>query len=284
MIEKVVKFGGLSISEKELQNKDSKVLLQSIMSQWLPLSDAVLSMIVKCLPDPCTAQPFCITRLVPRREFLPGSCDPSVLSEAERVRKYIETCDSSSTAPGVAFISNMFTVPVKALPPDPTGLPVSDSGDSNECFLAFARVFCGTIKSGQWIFVLSALYDPLKSDTTMQRHVQEVELHQLYQMIGQGLIQVPNATAGMIVAIKGLSQHVLKSAILSTTKDCFPFSSMAFQVAPTLCVAIEPSDPADMGALIKELRLLNRADPSVEITVSSSGGSRILIRGAIIGL
>ena len=44
---------------------------------------------------------------------------------------------------------------------------------------------------------------------------------------------------------------------------------MAFQVSPTLCVAIEPSDPADMGALIKGLKLLNRADPFVEINVSS---------------
>jgi ribosome assembly protein 1 len=282
MIEKVVKFGGLSISEKELQNKDPKVLLQSIMSQWLPLSDAVMSMVVKCLPDPCTAQPFRITRLVPHREFLPGSADPAVLSEAERVRKCIETCDSSSTAaPSVAFISKMFTIPVKALPPDPTGLPVSDSGDSDECFLAFARVFCGTIRSGQRIFVLSALYDPLKSDTSMQRHVQEAELHQLYQMMGQGLIQVPSATAGMIVAIKGLAQHVLKSATLSTTKDCFPFSSMAFQVAPTLRVAIEPSDPADMGALIKGLRLLNRADPFVEITVSSRGEHVLAAAGEV---
>ncbi|KAJ4770472.1 elongation factor family protein [Rhynchospora pubera] len=281
MIEKVVKFGGLSISERELQNKDSKVLLQSVMSQWLPLSDAVLSMVVKCLPDSCTAQPFRITRLVPQREFLPDAADPAILSEAERVRKCIEICDSSSTAPSVAFISKMFTVPVKALPPDPTGLSVVDSADTDECFLAFARVFCGTIRSGQRMFVLSALYDPLKSDQTMQRHVQEVELHQLYQMMGQGLIQVPSAHAGMIVAIRGLAQHVLKSATLSTTKDCFPFSSMAFQVSPMLRVAIEPSDPADMGALIKGLKLLNRADPFVEITVSSRGEHVLAAAGEV---
>ncbi|KAF3323054.1 elongation factor Tu GTP-binding domain-containing protein 1 [Carex littledalei] len=281
MIEKVVKFGGLSVSDKELQNKDPKALLQSVMSQWLPLSDSVLSMVVKCLPDPCMAQPFRITRLVPPREFVPSNADPAILSEAERVRKCIEICDSSNTAPGVAFISKMFTVPVKALPPDPTGLLVSDFSDSDDCFLAFARVFCGTIRSGQRMFVLSALYDPLKSDPTMQRHVQEVELHQLYQMMGQALIQVPHARAGMLVAIKGLAQHVLKSATLSTTKDCFPFSSMAFQVAPTLRVAIEPSDPADMGALIKGLRLLNRSDPFVEINVSSRGEHVLAAAGEV---
>ncbi|GJU94100.1 elongation factor-like GTPase 1, partial [Tanacetum coccineum] len=42
-------------------------------------------------------------------------------------------------------------------------------------------------------------------------------------------------------------------------------------VSPTLKVAIEPSDPADMAALMKGLRLLNRADPFVEISVSARG-------------
>ena len=46
---------------------------------------------------------------------------------------------------------------------------------------------------------------------------------------------------------------------------------MVFQVSPTLKVAIEPSDPADMSALMKGLRLLNFADPFVEVSVSSRG-------------
>lgn len=40
---------------------------------------------------------------------------------------------------------------------------------------------------------------------------------------------------------------------------------MAFQVSPALRNAIEPSKHADMGVLLKGLRLLNQADPFIEV-------------------
>ncbi|PKI40310.1 hypothetical protein CRG98_039335 [Punica granatum] len=112
---------------------------------------------------------------------------------------------------------------------------------------------------------------PLSDSILSMAHLQEAELQSLYLMMGQGLKPVSSAKAGNVVAIRGLGQHILKSATLSSTINCWPFSSMVFQVAPTLRVAIEPSDPADMGALMKGLRLLNRADPFVEVSVSSRG-------------
>ncbi|MCI27452.1 elongation factor Tu GTP-binding domain-containing protein 1-like, partial [Trifolium medium] len=43
LIEKVIKSFHLQVPARELQNKDSKVVLQAVMSRWLPLSDAILS-------------------------------------------------------------------------------------------------------------------------------------------------------------------------------------------------------------------------------------------------
>lgn len=43
------------------------------------------------------------------------------------------------------------------------------------------------------------------------------------------------------------------------------------QAAPIVRVAVEPADPADIPALVRGLRLLNRADPFVEVLVSGSG-------------
>lgn len=100
-------------------------------------------------------------------------------------------------------------------------------------------------------------------------------------MMGQGLRPISCASAGNIVAIQGLGQHILKSATLSSTRNCWPFSSMMFQVAPTLRVAIEPSDPANMGALMRGLRLLNRADPFVEVSVSSRGEHVLAAAGEV---
>ncbi|XVE86557.1 hypothetical protein DITRI_Ditri18aG0042800 [Diplodiscus trichospermus] len=287
MLEKVIKSFNLSVPPRELQNKDPKILLQAIMTRWLPLSDAVLSMVVKCMPDPIAAQSLRISRLLPKRGILDKGVDSNVLAEADLVRKSVEACDSSPEAPCIAFVSKMFAVPTKMLPQrGPHGEILnnfSDEGgtsESDECFLAFARIFSGVLTSGQRIFVLSALYDPLRGES-MQKHVQEAELHSIYLMMGQGLKPVASARAGNVVAICGLGQHILKSATLSSTRNCWPFSSMAFQVAPTLRVAIEPSDPADMGAFMKGLRLLNRADPFVEVTVSSRGEHVLAAAGEV---
>ncbi|KAM7528475.1 hypothetical protein LguiB_031885 [Lonicera macranthoides] len=284
VLEKVIKTFNLSIPPRELQNKDPKTVLQAVMSRWIPLSDTILSMVVNYMPDPITAQSFRVSRLLPKREILDDRADSDVLAEAELVRKSVEACDSSAEAPCVAFVSKMFAVPTKMLPQRGIhGEIVNNStedGDSDECFLAFARIFSGELYSGQRVYVLSALYDPLKPET-VQKHVQEAELQSLYLMMGQGLKPVGTVKAGNVVAIRGLGQHILKSATLSSTKNCWPFSSMVFQVAPTLKVAIEPSDPADIVQLMKGLRLLNRADPFVEVTVSGRGEHVLAAAGEV---
>lgn len=282
MLEKVIKSFNLSVPARELQNKDQKVVLQSVLSRWLPLSDSILSMVVKCMPHPIAAQSFRISRLLPKRDLLDDGVDSSELAEAELVRKSIEACDSRPEAPCVAFVSKMFAVPVKMLPHRGShgASEEGGEGESDECFLAFARVFSGVLNSGQRVFVLSALYDPLKGES-MQKHVQEAELQSLYLMMGQGLKPVASAKAGNVIAIRGLGQNILKSATLSSTRNCWPFSSMIFQVAPTLRVAIEPSDPADMSAFSKGLKLLNRADPFVEVTVSARGEHVLAAAGEV---
>lgn len=290
LLDKVIKSFNLSVPIRELQNKDPKVVLQAVVSRWLPLSDAILSMVVKCMPDPIVAQAFRVSRLLPKREVVVVDVDADngndrrVVEEAELVRKSVEACDLRPDAPCVAFVSKMFAVPVKMLPPESreemkNGYDDGE-GESDECFLAFARIFSGVLNAGQRVFVLSALYDPLKGES-IQKHVQEAELQSLYLMMGQGLKVVTSAKAGNIVAIRGLGQHILKSATLCSTRSCWPFSSMAFQVAPTLRVAIEPSDPADLGAMLKGLRLLNRADPFVEVTVSARGEHVIAAAGEV---
>ncbi|KAL8218366.1 hypothetical protein R6Q57_021739 [Mikania cordata] len=288
ILEKLIKSFNLSVPPRELQNKDPKAVLQSVMSRWLPLSDAILSMVIKHMPDPVSAQSFRVSRLLPKRDILDDDFDNSdVLAEAELVRKSVEACDSRPEAPCIAFVSKMFAVPLKMLPQrDANGEIFNNyiegvNGDSDECFLAFARIFSGVLHSGQKVFVLSALYDPLKTGDLVQKHIQEAELHSLYLMMGQGLTPVPYARAGNIVAIRGLGQHILKSATLSSTKNCWPLSSMTFQVSPTLKVAIEPSDPVDMAALMKGLRLLNRADPFVEVSVSARGEHVLAAAGEV---
>ena len=135
----------------------------------------------------------------------------------------------------------------------------------------------GLCEGLQW----SPLYDSVKGHDALGKNVQEVELHGLYEMLGQDLRPVPSVAAGHVVAIQGLGQHVLNSATLSSTKNCWPFSSMTFQVSPMLKVAVEPSNPADLGALVKGLKLLNKADPLVVYTVSQRGEHVLAAAGQV---
>ncbi|XP_027367771.1 elongation factor-like GTPase 1 [Abrus precatorius] len=263
LLEKVIRSFNLSVPARELKNKDAKVVLQAVMSCWLKLSDTVLSMVVRFMPDPVMAQSFRISRLIPKK-----------WEEEAAVRKAVEVCDCRPHVPCVAFVSKMLVVPVKMLPPGYE----DEEEELDECFLAFTRVFSGVLSAGQRVYVLSALYDPLKGET---KHIQEAELKSLYLMMGQGFKEVSSAKAGNIVAIRGLGQHIYKTATLSSTKNCCPFSSMAFQVAPALRVAIEPSEPADVAALHKGLELLNIADPFVEVTFSARGEHVLAAAGQV---
>lgn len=154
MLKKVIKSFNLLISPRELQNKDPKVVLQAVLNRWLPLSDAILSMVADCMPDPVSAQSFHISRLIPKREFLDTEIS-NLVAEAELVWRSIEACDSSREAPCVAFVSKMFAVPMKMLPQRGLHAEIVNSasdeghnGESEECFLAFARIFSGVLYLG----------------------------------------------------------------------------------------------------------------------------------------
>ncbi|CAL4887490.1 unnamed protein product [Urochloa decumbens] len=289
----VVSVFNLKVSPRELHSNEPKVALNAVLRSWLPLADSVMEMLVECTPDPVAAQAFRVPRLVPERRDVAAAatgCCASIVAEAERVRSCVAACNVSASAPVVVFVSKMFAVPYTMLPSKGLNgelLNHHNQGhgesepDEEECFLGFARVFSGVLRAGQKVFVLSPLYDPVKGDDASGKHVKEAEVHCLYEMLGQDLKPVDSVAAGNIVAIQGLGEHVLKSATLSSTKDCWPFSSMTFQVSPMLKVAVEPFNPADLGALLKGLKLLNQADPLVVYTVSERGEHVLAAAGEV---
>ncbi|CAM0902570.1 unnamed protein product [Alopecurus aequalis] len=260
----------LKVSLPELQNKEPKDSLKAVMRAWLPLAEKVMAMLVECTPDPITAQRFRISGLMPERELPPGVAaeHAGIVAEADKVRRCVAACSTSPRAPVVVFVSKMFGLRYEELPRtgvDGELLNHTTGAADEECFLAFARVFSGVLHAGQKVFVLSPMYDPLKGDTT-GKHLKEVELQHLYEMQGSNLKAAASVGAGNVVAIQGLGNQIMKTATLSSTRNCWPFASMMFQVSPLLKVAIEPSNLADLGAFANGLRLLNQADPLVECT------------------
>ena len=52
-----------------LAHPDARTVLRAVLKAWLPLSEAVLSMGVEHLPDPATAAPGRLARLLPPQQL-----------------------------------------------------------------------------------------------------------------------------------------------------------------------------------------------------------------------
>ena len=259
----------VDVTEKELNNPDRRAALQSIMRAWLPMSPCVLEMVAQCLPSPRAAAAKRLSRVFP----MPALRGPRP-SGVDDARRAVAACSSSDDAPKILFVSKMMAIPkshVQGALSEP-GAP----GDSK--FLAFARVFSGTVRKGDRLFVLNSTHDPSDYDAN---EIDEVVLSDLYLMMGQGMFKVDQVPAGNLLAVGGLERSILKSATLSSSLECPPFGEMMFQAAAIVKVAIEPENVSDMDALIEGLRLLNRADAFVEVSLTETGEHVVAAAGEV---
>ncbi|KAL3134116.1 hypothetical protein ABBQ32_008537 [Trebouxia sp. C0010 RCD-2024] len=255
------------VTDRMLAHSDARTVLRAVLKAWLPLSEAVLSMAVEHLPDPATAAPGRLARLLPPQQLhLKGAQLSKDLQEAlDAAEKGVERCNTSPEAPVVVYVSKMVAVPAAALPRQ-EGKP-GPQDPSQEVFLAFGRVFSGVLRDGQAMHVLSAAYNPAQPN--LQRQVHHVD--GLYLMMGRGLDRLQQVPAGNVIAIGGLGTAILKSATITSTPACRPLAPMLFQAAPIVKVAVEAALPSELPRLVEGLRLLNRADPFLEVTLQDKG-------------
>ena len=160
--------------------------------------------------------------------------------------------------------------------------------EDKSVFLAFARIYSGSLSRGQEVYVLQPRYDPRMVDledpqpaeTTgggreeeedVVKYAARVTVTGLYILMGREVIEVESVPAGNVLGVAGLEGHILKSATISSTLACPAFHPMHFMAAPILRVAVEPFYAGDMGALARGMRLLDQADPRVEISLQATG-------------
>ncbi|XP_078097129.1 elongation factor-like GTPase 1 [Mustelus asterias] len=161
-----------------------------------------------------------------------------------------------------------------------------------ECFIAFARVYSGTIRRGQKLFVLGPKYDPSKAlaklpescspgDDLLIPHLAHCTVEDLFLLMGKELENVQEVPVGNVLGIGGLEDYVLKSATLSTSPICPPFTPLNFEATPIVRVAVEPKHPSEMPQLVRGMKLLNQADPCVEVLVQETGEHVLVTAGEV---
>ena len=156
------------------------------------------------------------------------------------------------------------------------------SEDSNtpgmESFIAVARVFCGVLRPGQKIYVLSPKYDPLVPG----QYVKETTVGSLFLLMGQSLEQVECVPAGNICGISGLGGVIGKTATLSTSPACKPIKSLwSLNNKPIVRVAVEAVNSADTRKLVRGLKMLNQADPMCQTMIQETGEQVVIGAGEL---
>lgn len=169
---------------------------------------------------------------------------------------------------------------------------------SDETFIAFARIYSGCIYKGQTAYVLGPKHNPRKAlqkiksrfqinpkstlkDLKSDEHITQVQISQLYLLMGRELEPLDEVPAGNVFGIGGLEDHVLKSATLSTEIACPAFSDLLVMATPILRVAVEPENPAHLHQLTHGLKLLNQADASVQVLVQETGEHVLVTAGEV---
>lgn len=300
----------VKVLPRDMRSRDTQTLLTAIFSQWLPLSTCVLLSIIGQLPPPSDAQRLRIPKM------LYPTLHEQTIEPSNEVEKALFECDTAKDAPAVAYVSKMFAVPVELLPENrrkqmtaeemrergrrqrelkasgvlDDGVPLeaesAENGESiedsvekeGERIIGFARLYSGTIRVGQKLYVMGPKYDPQYPD----QHCSEITVENLYLIMGRELEALSEVTAGNVFGIGGLEGHILKNGTLASTKEHVKnMAGIRMEAAPIVRVALEPADPGDMDKLVEGLRLLNQADPCVEVLLQETGEHVILTAGEL---
>lgn len=178
----------------------------------------------------------------------------------------------------------------------PKELEKPDESENDTIFIAFARVFSGKLQKGDKVYVLGPKHDPnaidadfIKNideskkleDLDVTEHVTVVTIENIYLLMGREIEKIDHALAGNIVGIQGLDKHMIRTATISDNLYCPPFNDLHLPAPPILRVAIEPKNPFEMSTLVNGLKLLNQADPCVEVRLQQTGEHVIIATGEV---
>lgn len=128
-VEKIVSKLGVKISPRDMRSKDYSNLLNLIMSQWIPLSHALLGAVIEYLPNPQTAQQERVEKLLD--ECLYSAFDDTSVEKDELIelqfKKSITNCESLlPDEHTLAYVSKMLSIPDSELPKEIVMAPTAE--------------------------------------------------------------------------------------------------------------------------------------------------------------
>ncbi len=127
--------------------------------------------------------------------------------------------------------------------------------------VAIGRLFSGTVSRGMELWVAGM--------PNVQR-TQTVSLS-----VGADRIPVDRMEAGNIVAVAGLKDAIAGSTV-SSDPEMESFEKITHYTEPVVTVAIEAKHMKDLPKLVEVLRMVAKADPSIQVEINNETGEHLL--------
>ena len=200
------------------------------LTRQLPLHATILDMIVEHVPNPFEAQKYRVEKI----------WKGTVASE---LGKAMTNCDDNG--PMVACITNV-------------------QSDSKTDLIATGRVFSGTVKNGDNVYLVNA----------KAKHV----IQQVSVYMGAVREPVEQVAAGNIAAFSGLEMAKAGETLVAAelSEDMVPFERIRYMSEPVVTVVVEPKNPVALPTLLKAMKQLETEDPNLNVLVNKDTGEYLL--------
>lgn len=123
-LEKIIDKLGAKVSPRDLRSKDQKNLLNLIMSQWIPVSHALLGAVIEYLPSPIEAQQIRIEKLLNECLFniiTDKSIPKEKILDPEFEKAMLSCVSEDPSNHTIAYVSKMMSIPAADLPAESLG-------------------------------------------------------------------------------------------------------------------------------------------------------------------
>lgn len=148
---------------------------------------------------------------------------------------------------------------------------------------SLVRIYSGSITTGMHVRVVDAT-DAQSGVNGNDKELNDIQdypsiaVEELALLGGRYVFPVPQASAGQIVLLKGISEVFTKSATLLDEQfnTASVFEPINYMNDPVLRIAIQPLKPSELPKLLNGLNRISRYYPGVAIKVEESGEHVIL--------
>ncbi|MBI2581371.1 elongation factor EF-2 [Candidatus Woesearchaeota archaeon] len=192
-----------------------------------PLHRVVLNMSIKHHPNPKHAQAYRIPKL------WHGELE-------SETGKSLVSCDPNGP---VVFVCTKIVI------------------DKNAGEVAAGRLFSGTVKQGQELFLIGAK--------------KQVRAQQVFVYNGPKREQVDELAAGNVIGLVGL-RGVFSGETVSSVPDIQPFEAIKHIFEPVVTKAIEAKRPSDLPKLVEVLRQVSKEDPTLVVEINEETGEHLI--------